>query len=79
MGDSAAPTANCSTDLNVEAELLEAFEQSFFVAGHEGLQVGVDGRAHLGGLLLNLQLDADGHRQTAISTLLLERWAVNTS
>lgn len=30
-------------DLNVEAELLEAFEQSFFVAGHKGLQVGVDG------------------------------------
>lgn len=28
--------------LNVEAELLKAFEQSFFVAGHKGLHVRVD-------------------------------------
>lgn len=31
-----------STHLNVEAELLKAFEQRFFVAGHEGLHVRVD-------------------------------------
>lgn len=32
-----------TTHLYVEAELLKAFEQSFFIAGHEGLEVRVDG------------------------------------
>ena len=52
------------THLNVEAELLKAFEQSFFIAGHKGLQVRVDGWTHLCRLLLNLQLDTEIHTHT---------------
>lgn len=52
------------THLNVEAEFLKAFEQSFFIAGHKGLQVRVDGRTHLCRLLLNLQLDTEIHTHT---------------
>lgn len=31
-----------ATHLYVEAELLQSFEQSIFIAGHKGLQVRVD-------------------------------------
>lgn len=54
------------THLNVEAELLKAFEQGFFIAGHKGLQVRVDGSTHLCRLLLNLQLNAAAHRNTRV-------------
>ena len=49
--------------LYVEAELLEAFQQGLFVAGDEGLEVGVDGRADPLRLLLHLQLDAEEEPQ----------------
>jgi len=54
-----SPTDTLGAHLYGEAELLKALEQSFFIAGHKGLQVGVDDRTHLRRLLLDLQLDAE--------------------
>lgn len=45
--------------LDVEAELLQPFEEGLLVAGHEGLHVRVDVRSHLRRLLLGLQLNTE--------------------
>lgn len=47
------------THLDVKAELLEAFEERFLVAGNKCLHVGVDARTDLQRLLLYLQLDTE--------------------
>lgn len=47
------------THLDVQAELLQAFEERLFVARHKRLHVGVDFWAHLGRLLLDLQLNTE--------------------
>ena len=51
------------THLNVETELLQAFEEGFFVARHKRLHVRVDAEAHLRRLFLHLQLDAERGRK----------------
>ena len=48
------------THLYVERELLQALQQGLLVAGNKGLHVGIDGGAHLGRLLLHLELNAGG-------------------
>lgn len=63
MGDFSLPPQISLTHLDVETELLQAFEEGFFVARHKCLHVRVDAEAHLRRLLLDLQLNAERMRE----------------